>query len=182
MASADESLRLSKTLSYWLRHQPGAGSLVLDQQGWAGVDAVLAALDRIGVDRAAEQLRAVVAANDKQRFELSRDGRRIRARQGHSVPVQLDWPVRVPPDLLYHGTAARALPAILDQGLHSMRRHHVHLSRDVESASRVGARHGTPVVLAVRAAQLHACGRRFYLTANGIWLTDTVPPGYLELV
>ena len=182
MAHGIDQVRLSKTLSYWLRHRPAAGSLVLDEQGWTDVDAVLAALERTGVAEAREKLGAVVETNDKQRFELSADGSRIRARQGHSVPVRLDWPVHTPPERLYHGTVERALPAILDQGLRPMRRHHVHLSPDIATARRVGARRGAPVILAIRASDLHANGTLFHLTTNNVWLTAAVPPAYLDVV
>jgi putative RNA 2'-phosphotransferase len=182
MARPDDDLRLSKTLSYWLRHRPAAGSLVLNGQGWADVDAVLAALERSGVKEARQKLGSVVASNDKQRFELSADESRIRARQGHSVPVRLDWPVRTPPELLYHGTVERALPHILEQGLRPMRRHHVHLSSDVATARRVGGRRGVPVILSIRASDLHDAGTLFHLTGNDVWLTDSVPPAYLEVV
>jgi putative RNA 2'-phosphotransferase len=182
MADAADDVKLSKTLSYWLRHRPEAGSLALDEQGWTDVDAVLAALERAGISRARERLRSVIATNDKRRFELSADERRIRARQGHSVPVHLDWPVRTPPELLYHGTVERALPSILDQGLRPMRRHHVHLSPDIASARRVGARRGAPVILAIRASKLQADGALFYLTANNVWLTEAVPPDFLEVI
>jgi putative RNA 2'-phosphotransferase len=182
MADAVDDVRLSKTLSYWLRHRPAAGSLVLDEQGWADLDAVLAALERTGAGEVREKLGSVVATNDKQRFELSADGSRIRARQGHSVPVRLDWPVRTPPELLYHGTVQRALPTILEEGLRPMRRHHVHLSPDIATARRVGARRGAPVILEIRASELHDTGTLFYLTANNVWLTKAVPPAYLDVI
>jgi putative RNA 2'-phosphotransferase len=182
MADAADGVRLSKTLSYWLRHRPEAGSLLLDEQGWANVDAVLAALERTDIEEAREKLESVVTTDDKQRFELSSDGSRIRARQGHSVPVRLDWPVRTPPALLYHGTVNRALPAILEQGLRPMRRHHVHLSPDIASARRVAARRGVPVILAIRALALHDRGTPFYLTANGVWLAEAIPPSVLSVI
>ena len=168
---------ISKTLSYWLRHRPDAAGLTLDARGWTSVDPVLAALaakHRCDWDRLVE----VVELNDKQRFELSPDGDRIRARQGHSVEVELDWPEAAPPALPYHGTVDRFLPAILAEGLKPMRRHHVHLSPDRETATRVGNRRGEAVVLTVRASDMHAAGHRFYLTGNGVWLTDAVVPEF----
>lgn len=175
-----DEVRLSKTLSLWLRHQPEAGGLTLDPQGWTEVDAVLAALERAGTGRGWEDLLRVVEESDKQRFELSGDASRIRARQGHSVEVALDWPRADPPELLWHGTVARFLPAILAEGLKPMRRHHVHLSGDLDTATRVGQRRGAPVILAVRAAALAETGRDFFLTSNGVWLTEAVPPAFLE--
>ncbi len=173
-------VRLSKRLSLWLRHDPGAGGLVLDPQGWTEVDAVLAGLVRAGVACGWDDLLRVVEESDKQRFELSGDAARIRARQGHSVDVALDWPRADPPELLWHGTVARFLPAILTEGLQPMRRHHVHLSGDLDTATRVGQRRGPPVILAVRAAALAATGCDFFLTSNGVWLTEKVPPAFLE--
>ena len=173
-------IRKSKLLSLWLRHDPGAGGLVLDAQGWTEVDAVLAGLARAGVACGWDELLRLVEESDKQRFELSGDAARIRARQGHSVAVALNWPRTAPPALLWHGTVARFLPAILAEGLKPMRRHHVHLSGDRDTATRVGQRRGAPVLLAVRAAALAETGRDFFLTSNGVWLTEAVPPAFLE--
>jgi RNA:NAD 2'-phosphotransferase (TPT1/KptA family) len=117
---AGDDVAVPKKLSFWLRHRPDAAGLTLDEAGWAEVDAVLGALHQAGVVGGLDRLRGVVAGNDKQRFELSADGRRIRARQGHSVAVELGWPEQVPPDRLYHGTVARFLDAILAEGLRPM--------------------------------------------------------------
>jgi putative RNA 2'-phosphotransferase len=174
--------RLSKSLSYWLRHRPDAAGLVLDNQGWADVGAVLASLSRSGAPVALDRLRSMIDGNDKQRFELSPDGERIRARQGHSVPVALGWPSLLPPELLYHGTVKRSLDLILEQELRPMQRHHVHLSPDVDTARRVGSRRGVPVILAVKARELGATGTPFFLTANDVWLTEAVPPRFLEVL
>ena len=153
---------------------------VLDAQGWTEVDAVLAGFARADVACSWDELLRLVEESDKQRFELSGDAARIRARQGHSVAVALDWPRTAPPALLWHGTVAPFLPAILAEGLKPMRRHHVHLSGDRDTATRVGQRRGAPVLLAVRAAALAETGRDFFLTSNGVWLTEAVPPAFLE--
>jgi putative RNA 2'-phosphotransferase len=174
-----DDVRLSKTLSLWLRHKPEVAGLTLDAQGWTEVDAVLAACATAGVTCDWQNLLRVVEESDKQRFELSSDAGRIRARQGHSVAVALDWPRMQPPDLLYHGTVERFLPAILAEGLKPMRRHHVHLSPDIETATRVSQRRGTPVILAIQAADLSQTGQHFYLTTNHVWLTEAVPPDFL---
>lgn len=136
----NNSVRVSKTLSNWLRHQPDAAGLTLDARGWASVDAVLRALSEARLATDWETLLGVVETSDKQRFEFSVDASMIRARQGHSVEVELDWPVTPPPDELFHGTVERFLDAILAEGLRPMRRHHVHLSADVETAMKVGQR------------------------------------------
>ena len=166
-------------LSYWLRHRPDAAGLTLDDAGWTELKPLLAALTRGGTAHARDALHEVVRTNDKQRFELSPDGTRIRARQGHSVPVTLDWPQVRPPPLLYHGTIASALPAIRREGLRPMQRHHVHLSPHRETATKVGARRGAPVVLTIRAAAMDARGERFSLTGNGVWLVDRVAPAFI---
>lgn len=165
-------------MSLALRHRPDRFGLALDGAGWVPVDDLLAALR---IDRA--DLDAVVAGNDKQRFAVERgpDGvQRIRANQGHSVPVDLGLTPAEPPSRLYHGTNAAALDSIRAAGLHRGGRHHVHLSPDVETAQRVGARRAGPtVVLAVDAAGMARDGHVFYRSANGVWLTDAVPARYL---
>jgi putative RNA 2'-phosphotransferase len=168
-------VRVSKRLSYVLRHQPGSVGLTLDDAGWVGVDALLAALH---LTRA--ELEHVVATNDKQRFAFDDTGTRIRASQGHSRPVELGYRPEQPPDVLFHGTVERFLPAILAEGLVPGRRHAVHLSPDAVTARSVGGRRGRPVVLRVDAAGMAAAGHTFTRSANGVWLTDTVPPAYLD--
>src|SRR6185436_5896514 len=131
-------VRVSKFLSLVLRHDPGRIGLQLDAAGWAEVDELIAAAARGGVEFDRETLARVVAGNDKQRFALTPDGRRIRANQGHSVRVDLGLEPRTPPEVLYHGTAARFVDSIRESGLHAARRTHVHLSADVETARKVG--------------------------------------------
>jgi len=174
-----DHVRISKTLSYWLRHRPDEASLSLDAQGWARVDDVLAALEANGLANDFDTLLAVVESSDKQRFELSADVSRIRARQGHSIDVDLALDAVAPPDVLYHGTVDRFLAAIMAEGLSKMRRHHVHLSPDTETARRVSARRGRPVVLAIDARAMHAEGLKFYVTKNNVWLTESVPARFL---
>jgi putative RNA 2'-phosphotransferase len=173
-------VRLSKWVALRLRHDPAGIALALDPAGWAAVDDLIAASTRHGVrfDRAA--LDAVVASNDKRRFEYDESGTRIRARQGHSIEVQLGYPDTAPPALLYHGTAGRFLPEIRRAGLLPMDRHDVHLSADRQTAHAVGARHGGPVVLTVNAAAMAADGHTFRVTGNGVWLTAAVPAQYLQ--
>ncbi|MEU6481271.1 RNA 2'-phosphotransferase [Streptomyces sp. NPDC047017] len=170
--------QVSKYLSRHLRHQPGRIGLALDENGWVAIDALLAAAAAHGFRISREELDHVVATNDKQRFAI--EGGRIRANQGHSVEVDLGLPAATPPAYLYHGTVARALDAIRAEGLRPMDRHDVHLSADRETATRVGARRGRPVVLAVDAAAMHRDGHVFRVSANGVWLTPAVPPRYLR--
>jgi putative RNA 2'-phosphotransferase len=179
-----DHVRVSKRLSAVLRHRPASVGLTLDPQGWVEVDTLLAALAAHGrpVTRAA--LDAVVAGNDKRRFAIvvGVDGRdRIRASQGHSVPVDLGLPDETPPERLFHGTSADTVPAILREGLVKRRRHAVHLSVDVPTARTVGARRSGPVaLLAVDAAAMAAAGHRFQRSANGVWLTEHVPPVFIR--
>ncbi|ALK98168.1 RNA 2'-phosphotransferase [Massilia sp. WF1] len=176
----DQIVATSKLLSYVLRHRPDSIGLALDAHGWAGVDELLACLDAHGkrIDRAL--LERTVAGNDKQRFAFNDDRSRIRASQGHSIAVDLQLREAEPPAVLYHGTASRFLKSILAAGLRAGGRQHVHLSADVATAMRVGARHGFPAVLAVDAARMHADGLAFYQSDNGVWLTGEVKPTYLR--
>jgi len=172
----------SKFLSLVLRHAPERIGIVLDAQGWTDVDALVAKANAAGVALDLATLREIVATSDKQRFTLSDDGKRIRAAQGHSVEVDLDLAPAIPPDILFHGTARENAAAILAEGLKPGRRRHVHLSPDVETARRVGMRHGTPVIFHVDTARMHADGLAFWQADNGVWLTNTVAPSYLKLI
>jgi putative RNA 2'-phosphotransferase len=180
--SSEKKLRgYSKFLSYVLRHSPGEVGLALDGGGWVDVGVLLKKCRdhrrARGLDR--ELLDVVVATNNKKRFEYSEDGRKIRARQGHSVPVDLGHDPVEPPECLYHGTSRKFYEPIRSGGLLKMSRHAVHLSRDYATAVDVGSRRGKPVVLKVRALQMHSDGYRFFLTENGVWYTERVPVDYL---
>lgn len=174
--------RISKFLSLHLRHEPEALGLELEPGGWVPVEALLRACEKRRMKLTPEILAQVVAENDKQRFSFSPDGTRIRANQGHSVEVDLGLEPVAPPERLYHGTAQATLAPIRESGgLRRMGRHHVHLSPDEETARRVGARHGKPVVLAVAARRMaEETGAAFYCSANGVWLVESVPLAYLE--
>lgn len=182
LPSPMHDVRRSKRLSYWLRHAPEAGGLQLDREGWAEVDEVLRAFADGGLPTGMAELRSLVASNDKQRFELSPDGCRIRARQGHSIRVEGEWPITEPPQWLFHGTVERFLASILERGLLAGKRHHVHLSATIETARLVGARRGASVVLQVAATRMTDDGHSFRLSSNGVWLTDHVPPIYLARI
>ena len=172
-------VRISKYLSKYLRHAPGEIGLILEVGGWVAVDALLAAAGRHGFPITPTELDEVVATSDKQRFAFDEGRTRVRANQGHSVDVEMDFESAEPPAVLYHGTAETNRTAILADGLSRMRRHHVHLSKDAETAAMVGARHGNPVVLTVAAGKMAADGFEFFVSANGVWLADRVPPEYL---
>ncbi|MFI1200979.1 RNA 2'-phosphotransferase [Streptomyces sp. BHT-5-2] len=172
------SVRISKYLAKHLRHEPERIGIVLDAQGWVPVTELIDAAARHGFPFSRAELAAVVADNDKQRYTLEND--RIRANQGHSVRVDLGLAPAVPPGFLFHGTVARSIAAIREEGLRPMSRHAVHLSPDRETATRVGARRGKPVVLTVDAEAMHRAGHVFHLSANGVWLTARVPPEFLR--
>ncbi|MCU0866857.1 MAG: RNA 2'-phosphotransferase [Planctomycetes bacterium] len=172
-------VKTSRYLSKILRHQPQRIGLQLDAQGWADIDELLRLLTQHGRPLTRVELEAVVRDNDKQRFKISPDGQRIRASQGHSIPVDLDLPPTPPPDTLFHGTATHSTAAIFAEGLRPGTRRHVHLSRDYATAMRVGARHGEAVVLAVASGAMHAAGHPFFVADNGVWLTAHVPPRFL---
>ena len=180
MMTEPQLTRISKTLSYHLRHRPDALGLTLGPGGWVAVDTLLAALAQHGKPVTRAELDDVVARNPKQRFAFDESGTRIRASQGHSVAVDLELAPVEPPAVLYHGTGARAVASILREGLRKQQRHHVHLSADVATARAVGARHGRPVVLQVDAAAMRAAGHVFFRAANGVWLVDAVPPAFLQ--
>jgi len=164
-----------------LRHDPAKAGLTLSPDGWCDVAQLLQGLRAAGHRLSHEDLLALVAADSKGRYALSEDGLRIRANQGHSVgSVSIEHAVAEPPAVLWHGTVGRVLDAIRHEGLRPMRRHHVHLSPDRETATAVGARRGVPVVLRVDAAAMAAAGHVFRRSENGVWLINAVPPAFLE--
>ncbi|MEM7354226.1 MAG: RNA 2'-phosphotransferase [Acidobacteriota bacterium] len=173
-------VRISKFLSLVLRHKPEEIGIELDEQGWTEVAGLLRAAQRRGVSISREELDEVVFTNDKQRFAFSADGSRIRANQGHSVQIDLALQPQQPPAKLYHGTATRFIDAIRDQGLKKMNRQHVHLSPTTDQAHRVGSRHGKPIVLTVDCEAMAAAGYLFYVSLNGVWLTDHVPASFIQ--
>jgi putative RNA 2'-phosphotransferase len=174
-------VHVSRFLSRHLRHAPEDLGLTLEPGGWAPIDAVLAGATAAGVRITREALDEVVRTSDKQRFAIDETGTKIRANQGHSVEVDLQLEPTEPPAELFHGTAERNVAAILRDGLRKMARHHVHLSPDSDTASRVGQRHGKPVILVVDTAAMRAAGHLFYRSANGVWLVDEVPAQHLRV-
>ena len=171
---------ISKFLSLVLRHKPEQIGLSLDSEGWASIDDLVNLANVAGQPLDRKTIEVIVALSEKQRFALSQDGQRIRANQGHSINVSLGLQPKVPPDQLYHGTASRFLKSIQMSGLHSAERLQVHLSTDSTVAEQVGARHGRPVVLIVDAKAMSAAGHVFYLSQNGVWLTEAVPPQFIR--
>lgn len=173
-------VELSRFLSFVLRHQPDSIGLVLDQHGWARIDELINRANAAATRFTRGDLLRVLDASGKRRFMLSEDGLRIRAVQGHSLSVDLGLSPQDPPAHLYHGTASRFLESIRFEGLKAQGRQHVHLSMDMLTAWHVGRRHGQPVVLKVQALRMSVDGFLFYRAQNGVWLTDYVPPKYLD--
>lgn len=176
----NDVVKISKFLSLVLRHEPTKIGITLDSAGWVGVDELIAACNKHGKRITTEQLDFVVENNDKKRFAFNEDKTRIRANQGHSVEVELEYQPTTPPPILYHGTASRFLNSINEQGLVKGNRHHVHLSENIKTARAVGERHGKAVILVVHSEQMQQDGYQFFLSANGVWLTDHVPMKYIQ--
>jgi len=173
-------VKRSKWLSKHLRHAPEKIGLVLEEGGWVEVEKLLEAARLAHFHLSREEVDEVVANNDKQRFSFDESGAKIRANQGHSVEVDLQLTPQIPPSVLYHGTGAQNREIILQNGLQKLRRHHVHLSEDTQTATCVGARHGKPIVFEINAAQMHEDGAEFFCSDNGVWLIESVAPRYLQ--
>lgn len=171
---------ISKFLSLVLRHQPEKIGLSLDENGWADVAELLRLSKNANVKFSLEDLINVVRENDKQRFVFSEGNTKIRANQGHSVSIDLALDPIIPPNTLYHGTAINNLSAILKEGIKKQKRQHVHLSEDIDTAIKVGSRHGKPVVLIINTYQMHQDGAHFYKSENNVWLTDFVDAKYIS--
>ena len=180
MHNPKEHKRISKFLSLVLRHKPEVIDLNLDEHGWVDVKILLDKMKENRRPISKETLRAIVSTNDKQRFAFNDTETRIRANQGHSIEIELNYSPLQPPDILYHGTAHRNKASIFENGLQKGKRHHVHLSKDVDTAINVGKRHGIPIVLEVLAKNMYEKGHNFYCSDNGVWLTDHIHPKYLR--
>lgn len=170
--------RLSKYISLILRHKPQEANIILDKEGWTSVDKLVANTASQGMTM--DILAEIVRTDTKGRYSYSEDGLMIRANQGHSVQVDLGMEVQTPPDVLFHGTADRFLDVIQSKGLSRMARHHVHMSTELGTARQVGGRHGKVIILEIDAKSMHQEGHEFYRSENGVWLTDSVPTGYLS--
>ena len=180
MSQSHHLIKVSKFLSFVLRHKPEAINLTLDDAGWASI-AELIEKAKPQITLTPRLIKQVVLKNDKKRFALSDDGRCIRANQGHSIQVNLQLSPVKPPALLYHGTAIQFLESIKQEGLKSKQRYHVHLSSDFKTAIDVGKRYGKPVVLEVASGKKYQQGFQFFLSNNGVWLTKYVPADFIEI-
>ena len=177
----DERKTVSKRLSYVLRHRPDSIGIQLDDAGWAEVEHLLDGLALHGRAISMDVLREVVDTNPKRRFEFSPDNTEIRARQGHSIGVNLGYEPVAPPEILFHGTPETSVASILETGLEKRRRHHVHMSTDRQLMIEVARRRGQPVIIQIESGKMHEAGHEFFVTANGVWLTECVPPRFLHV-
>jgi len=167
-------VKISKLLSFILRHNPGSHGIILDEYGYANVDDLLA---KTSIDR--DTLLEVVQTNDKQRFSFNEDETLIRANQGHSIKVDLQLTPVEPPEVLYHGTVSRFLTSIREKGLIKGWRQYVHLSDSINTATKVGQRRGDAIILTIGSHKMWEAGHKFYLSKNKVWLTDYVPPEFI---
>lgn len=175
-----DATKISKFLSLVLRHKPETIDLKLDENGWADTDRLIYGMQKANYSMDIELLKGIVESSDKKRFKFNDDFTKIRANQGHSIDIDLNLEAKTPPEILYHGTAARNLDSIKQHGLLKQNRHHVHLSGDTETARTVGMRYGKPVVLTIEARMMHKEGISFYQSDNGVWLTEFVDPKYIK--
>ena len=180
MANKHSLTETSRFIALILRHKPEEIGITLDEHGWANVQELIAGVSRTH-PLTIEQLDEIVATDEKQRYSFNEDKTLIRANQGHSIPVDVELPEAVPPEMLYHGTGEKYVASILRQGLIAKSRLYVHLSSDWETAVKVGSRHGQPVVFIVDSGRMHQAGMKFYLSVNGVWLTKEVPSSYLRV-
>lgn len=171
--------KISKNLSYWLRHHPEDIGITLGKDGWVEIRELLEkASSKLLFDF--NELKEVVKTNDKQRFSMSEDLCSIRANQGHSIDVEIKFEEVIPPPILYHGAPVGVIPNIMKDGLNKMKRHHVHLSVDKDTAAKVGSRRGKFEILEIEAMRMRADGYKIYISDNGVYLVDEVPVKYIK--
>ena len=169
----------SKYIALILRHKPEAIGISLDEHGWADANELVEGVRRKFPGFSFVDLKKIVIADDKQRYTFDESETRIRARQGHSVKVDVGLKEIIPPNILYHGTATRFLGSIKKVGLLPQSRLYVHLSKDYDTAVKVGQRHGEPVVLKINAKQMQKDGFIFFISENGVYLVKSVPASYI---
>ena len=169
----------SKYMSLILRHKPEVIGISLDEHGWANVDELITGIAKTN-DFNMDILEEIVRTDEKQRYSFNEDKTLIRANQGHSIPVDVELDEVEPPEALWHGTSEKYVASIDVQGLIPKSRLYVHLSKDSDTASKVGSRHGKPVLYIVKAGEMYKDGYKFFLSKNGVWLTKEVPVKYLE--
>lgn len=182
MISEKQNIKTSKFLSLVLRHKPETIQIQLDENGWVSVNELIEKLNNYGKEIDFKTIEYVVETNSKKRFAFNEDKSKIRASQGHSLQIDLNYEPINPPELLYHGTSKKFVDSILKSGIEKRNRQHVHLSSDIETALKVGQRHGKPVILKIQTEKMNKNGHKFYLSDNNVWLTDYVPIEYITIM
>lgn len=167
-------------MSLALRHQPDAIGIQLDEEGWVNTNELINGVNNKGIRLDIKGLKILVEENDKKRFTFNDNETKIRANQGHSVDIDLKLEPIEPPAVLYHGTVSKYIESIREKGLVKVNRQHVHLSVDKETAMKVGSRRGVPVILIINSKLMHEAGYKFHISKNGVWLTDEVPPEFID--
>ena len=171
-------VKISKFLCKYLRHSPQDINIKLIPGGWVDINILIKACTDFNFPITLDELTQVVAYDDKQRFTIKDN--LIRANQGHSVSIDLQLKPSKPPDVLYHGTATRFLDSIIQTGLSKQKRHHVHLTENVDIAKQVGSRYGEPIVLLIDSEKMWQDNFTFYKSDNRVWLIDSVPVEYIS--
>jgi putative RNA 2'-phosphotransferase len=172
--------KTSKFLSYVLRHKPEAIGIKLDKDGWTNIENFIVCANKNGEHLTKELIMKVVETSDKKRFSISKDGKYIRAEQGHSTSlVDIKYKEQIPPEFLYHGTAIRFLDSIKKEGIKAISRQYVHLSMSEQTALEAGKRHGKPIALKIKSGEMYLQGFKFYLSENDVWMTKNVPYEYI---
>jgi putative RNA 2'-phosphotransferase len=179
-ANMGNDTAMSKFISLILRHKPETIGISLNEHGWADVNELISGIRTSGRSIDMETLERIVAENNKQRFNFNADRTKIRANQGHSIPVGIELPESNPPDVLYHGTASGFLDSIREKGILKQNRQYVHLSSDIQTALAVGKRHGKPIVLTIDAKKMKEDGYIFYFSVNKVWLCGDIPWKYIK--
>ncbi|QIE60866.1 RNA 2'-phosphotransferase [Rasiella rasia] len=178
--SEKQQTHISKFLSLVLRHKPETIGVQLDQNGWVDINELIEKSNKYGIKFNRETLNHIVATNSKKRFAINNKLDKIRASQGHSIEIELGYTSQKPPRTLFHGTSEKSVQSILKKGLKRQNRQHVHLSSDIETAKKVGQRHGKPYIFKVFAEQMFNDNLEFFISENGVWLTENVPEKYLS--
>jgi len=180
MIRGKQQTHISKFLSLILRHKPEKIGVKLDKNGWIDINELIEKTNKYGIKIDRETLNHIVATNSKKRFAINDKLDKIRASQGHSIDIELGYTSQKPPKTLFHGTSEKSVQSILEKGLKKQNRQHVHLSNDIETANKVGQRHGKPYIFKVLAEQMFNDSFEFFISENGVWLTNYVPEKYLS--
>ena len=169
-----ELVSKGKYLSWLLRHDKESFEKgLIDENGWREIDELI-----VDHQYTKKLINDIVETNNKSRYEYNEDKTKIRARQGHSIPVDVELEETIPLRYLYHGTCTRFIDQILKEGLVPKTRLYVHLSKDEATAVDVGKRHGKPVIIQIDSQAMYNDGYKFYISNNGVWLTKEVPSKY----